>query len=230
MHMMDATRIAGRLAECGLDISFPACEQLERYHCMLIDWNTRMDLTAVTDEEDMLDRHYVDSLMALTVPGLVPAEGSLIDVGTGAGFPGALLAIASPEKNFVLLDSTLKRLKVIDEFAEALQINNITTLHARAEEINRKAPHNGAYDLCVSRAVADLSALSAWCLFGVPFVICALIQMSRGFSDPWFTRHSLTRRGTPRMEPRRKYRLQITVALAGFLLLGAFFFATRALT
>ena len=91
----------------------------------------------------------------------------MIDVGTGAGFPGALLAIISPEKEFTLLDSTLKRLRVIDEFAEALNISNLNTVHARAEEINRKPEYSAAFDICVSRAVANLDTLSKWCL---PFV------------------------------------------------------------
>ena len=78
-----------------------------------------------------------------------------------------MLAIVSPEKEFVLLDSTLKRLKVIDEFAETLNITNLKTVHARAEEISKKPEFNGAFDICVSRAVANLEKLSGWCL---PFV------------------------------------------------------------
>jgi 16S rRNA (guanine527-N7)-methyltransferase len=133
---------------------------------MVLERNEHINLTAVRDRNEAMVKHVVDSLAILDLPEFKESK-TIIDVGTGAGFPGALLAIACPEKEFVLLDSTLKRLKVIDEFSEALNIQNITTLHARAEEINRKPPHGGAYDLCVSRAVADLSTLSGWCL---PFV------------------------------------------------------------
>lgn len=143
-----------------------AANRAVSYLDMILERNRYINLTAVKDRDTALIKHVVDSLEIIELPEYKEAK-NIIDVGTGAGFPGALLAIASPEKNFVLLDSTQKRLKVIDEFAEALQINNISTLHARAEEINRKPPHSGAYDLCVSRAVADLSTLSAWCL---PFV------------------------------------------------------------
>ena len=140
--------------------------RLLSYLDMILERNEHINLTAVRDRDEALVKHVLDSLIILDLPEFQSA-GKIIDVGTGAGFPGALLAIACPEKEFVLLDSTLKRLKVIDEFSEALAIPNIETLHARAEEINRKPPHGGAYDLCVSRAVAGLDKLSAWCL---PFV------------------------------------------------------------
>lgn len=141
-------------------------ERVAAYLDMVLEKNKYINLTAVKDRDEALIKHVVDSLAIIDLPEFKEAE-KIIDVGTGAGFPGALLAIAFPEKNFVLLDSTLKRLKVIDEFSEVLDITNITTLHARAEEINRKPPHAAAYDLCISRAVANLSVLSTWCL---PFV------------------------------------------------------------
>ena len=160
MHMMDATRIAGRLAECGLDISFPACEQLARYHCMLMDWNTRMDLTAVTDEEDMLDRHYVDALMLLRFPDLLPASGRVIDVGTGAGLPGLPLAIARPDLSFTLLDSQQKRLTFLDAVISDLALLNVTLVHARAEDGGRDKTFRDCFDLAVARAVAPLPVLA----------------------------------------------------------------------
>ena len=128
--------------------------------------NEHINLTAVREPNEALVKHVLDSLAIVDLPEYKEAE-KIIDVGTGAGFPGALLAIVSPEKEFVLLDSTLKRLKVIDEFAAALGVSNLRTLHARAEEINRKPEYSGAFDLCVSRAVANLDTLSKWCL---PFV------------------------------------------------------------
>ena len=113
-----------------------------------------------------MQKHLADSLLITSLPEYREAK-KVIDVGTGAGFPGALLAIADPDKEFVLLDSTLKRLRVIDEFAQTLGIENLRTVHARAEEISRKPEYSGAFDLCVSRAVASLDKLSGWCL---PFV------------------------------------------------------------
>lgn len=147
-------------------IETEAAKRVSSYLDMVLERNEHINLTAVRDRDEALVKHVVDSLAIIDLPEFKEAK-TIIDVGTGAGFPGALLAIACPEKEFVLLDSTLKRLKVIDEFSEALDISNITTLHARAEEINRKPPHSGAYDLCISRAVANLNTLSSWCL---PFV------------------------------------------------------------
>lgn len=133
---------------------------------LVLERNEHINLTAVRDRDEAIVKHLADSLAVTDLPEYIKAE-TVIDVGTGAGFPGAVLAIADPEKNFVLLDSTLKRLRVIDEFAETLGLSNIRTLHARAEEINRKTEYNGTFDLCVSRAVASLDKLAGWCL---PFV------------------------------------------------------------
>ena len=128
--------------------------------------NEHINLTAVREPNEALVKHVLDSLAIVDLPEYKEAE-KIIDVGTGAGFPGALLAIVSPEKEFTLLDSTLKRLRVIDEFAETLNISNLRTVHARAEEISKKPEYSGAFDVCVSRAVANLEKLSGWCL---PFV------------------------------------------------------------
>ena len=128
--------------------------------------NEHINLTAVRDHNEAFVKHVLDSLAIVDLPEYKEAQ-TIIDVGTGAGFPGALLAIVSPEKEFTLLDSTLKRLRVIDEFAQTLNINNLKTVHARAEEISRKPEYNEAFDICVSRAVANLEKLSGWCL---PFV------------------------------------------------------------
>ena len=136
------------------------------YLDLVLERNEHINLTAVRDRDEAVAKHLADSLTVAELPEYIEAE-SVIDVGTGAGFPGAVLAIVDPEKNFVLLDSTLKRLRVIDEFAETLGLSNISTLHARAEEINRKPEYSGAFDLCVSRAVASLDKLAGWCL---PFV------------------------------------------------------------
>lgn len=141
-------------------------EKLVSYVDMVLERNEHINLTAVRDRDEAMQKHLADSLSIVDVPEYIKAE-TVIDIGTGAGFPGALLAIADPDKSFVLLDSTLKRLKVIDEFAGELGISNICTLHARAEEISRKPEFNGQFDLCVSRAVAGLDKLAGWSL---PFV------------------------------------------------------------
>ena len=141
-------------------------DKLVSYVDMVLDRNEHINLTAVRDRDEAMQKHLADSLSVIDVPEYIEAS-SVIDIGTGAGFPGALLAIADPDKEFTLLDSTLKRLRVIDEFADKLDIANVTTLHARAEEISRKPEYNGQFDLCVTRAVAGLDKLAGWCL---PFV------------------------------------------------------------
>lgn len=140
-------------------------DRLLSYLDMVLERNEHINLTAIRDRDEAIIKHLADSLSLMELPEFWEAK-SVIDVGTGAGFPGALLAIACPEKNFVLLDSTLKRLRVIGEFAETLGIDNLMTVHARAEEANRQELKE-SFDLCVSRAVANLSTLSGWCL---PFV------------------------------------------------------------
>ena len=149
-------------AEYGKDTT----DKLVSYIDMVLERNEHINLTAVRDRDEAMQKHLADSLSITGLPEYRAAQ-SVIDVGTGAGFPGAVLAIADPDKKFILLDSTLKRLRVIDEFAKTLGITNVQTVHARAEEISGKPEFNGHFDLCVSRAVASLDKLTGWCL---PFV------------------------------------------------------------
>lgn len=141
-------------------------DKLVKYIDLVLERNEFINLTAVRDRDEAMQKHLADSL---AVTALTEYEDSerIIDVGTGAGFPGALLAIASPDKEFVLLDSTRKRLRVIDEFAQELGVTNIRTVHSRAEDAAKLPEYSERFDMCVSRAVADLNRLSAWCL---PFV------------------------------------------------------------
>ena len=141
-------------------------DKLVSYIDMVLERNEHINLTAVRDRNEAMQKHLADSLSITVLPEYKEAH-KVIDVGTGAGFPGAVLAIADPDKEFILLDSTLKRLRVIDEFAETLEITNVHTVHARAEELSKQSGYNGAFDLCVSRAVASLDKLAGWCL---PFV------------------------------------------------------------
>ncbi|MBQ3292577.1 MAG: 16S rRNA (guanine(527)-N(7))-methyltransferase RsmG [Mogibacterium sp.] len=140
-----------------------ATEKLVSYVDKVLERNEHINLTAVRDRDEAMQKHLADSLAAAELPEFLSAE-RIIDIGTGAGFPGALLAIAFPEKTFVLMDSTLKRLKVIDEFAADLGISNLMTIHGRAEELARKEEFKESFDVCVSRAVASLDKLSGWCL------------------------------------------------------------------
>ena len=164
---MDKTLLTAHLTACGICVDDTTAGRLCRYHELLMDWNTRMDLTAVTEEGEMIDRHYVDSLMALTVPGLIPAAGRLIDVGTGAGFPGMPIAIACPDVQVTLMDAQQKRLNFLDAVIRDLGLTNVTLVHARAEDGARQADMREQFDLAVARAVAPLSVLAEYLL---PFV------------------------------------------------------------
>ena len=164
---MDKTVMMAHLSSCGIPLGEDVAEKLCRYHALLMDWNTRMDLTAVTEEDEMIDKHYVDSLMALTAPGLIPAQGKLIDVGTGAGFPGMPLAIACPGLSVTLMDAQQKRLNFLAAVIAELGLTNVTLLHARAEDGARNPALREQFDLAVARAVAPLSVLAEYLL---PFV------------------------------------------------------------
>ena len=139
---------------------------LEKYMEGILAWNEKVNLTNITDPAEFRIKHNADSLMCVDFPEFLDAE-TVIDVGTGGGFPGIPLAVYAPEKHFTLLDSLNKRLKIIDELAGELGIKNITLVHGRAEDAARAKEHREKYDLCVSRAVSNLATLSEYCL---PFI------------------------------------------------------------
>lgn len=161
---MNTDQLARRLAQCSIPFDAELPGKLAKYHELLMDWNTRMDLTAVTEEAEMIDRHYVDSLMALKHPGLIPARGRLIDVGTGAGFPGMPLALACPELQVTLMDAQQKRLSFLQAVVDELGVNNVTLVHRRAEDGARDAALREQFDLAVARAVAPLAVLAEYLL------------------------------------------------------------------
>jgi len=140
--------------------------KLEKYMEGILSWNEKVNLTNITDPAEFRIKHNADSLMCVDFPEFQSAK-NVIDVGTGGGFPGIPLAVYAPDKNFTLLDSLNKRLKIIDELAGSLDISNITLVHGRAEDIAKTKEHREKYDLCVSRAVSNLATLSEYCL---PFI------------------------------------------------------------
>lgn len=154
------------LLQAGLSFSNDVIEQMNRYHALLMDWNTRMDLTSVTQEE-MASRHFLDSLAPLLVEGLFPSGARLIDVGTGAGFPGLPLAIARPDMQVTLLDAQGKRCTFLSAVCTDLKLSNVQIIHERAEVLGREEKHRAQYDLGVARAVAPLNIL---CEYLLPFV------------------------------------------------------------
>ena len=144
-------------------------ETLEKYRLYMegiIEWNEKVNLTSITDKDEFIKLHFIDSIMSVPCEEFQKAN-KIIDVGTGGGFPGIPLALAAPDKEFVLMDSLNKRIKIINQLCEEIGITNVTAVHARAEELAKNKGHRQQYDLCVSRAVANLSTLSEYCL---PFI------------------------------------------------------------
>lgn len=158
--------LAARAAEAGIPLTAEQIGQFSVYHEMLLDWNTRMNLTALTAPEDVAVKHIIDSLTAYDA-ALFDGAWTLIDVGTGAGLPGIPLAVYAPHLTVTLLDSLNKRVRFLTEVTAAMGLQNVRCIHARAEEAARTAEHRAAYDIVVSRAVARLPVLLEYTL---PFV------------------------------------------------------------
>ena len=158
--------LAARAAEAGIPLTAEQIGQFSVYHEMLLDWNTRMNLTALTAPEDVAVKHIIDSLTAYDA-ALFDGARTLIDVGTGAGLPGIPLAVYAPQLTVTLLDSLNKRVRFLTEVTAAMGLQNVRCIHARAEEAARTAEHRAAYDIVVSRAVARLPVLLEYTL---PFV------------------------------------------------------------
>ena len=138
-------------------------DQFNRYYELLVKKNEVMNLTAITDYHEVCLKHFADSI-SLSQYYDMSCVDSLIDVGTGAGFPGIPLKILFPHLNVTLLDSLNKRLLFLEDVIDELELDNIKTVHSRAEEAGRMKNLRENYDLCVSRAVANLSTLSEYCL------------------------------------------------------------------
>ncbi|MFD2672209.1 16S rRNA (guanine(527)-N(7))-methyltransferase RsmG [Marinicrinis sediminis] len=140
--------------------------QFERYYELLVEWNEKMNLTGITERADVYEKHFYDSLtLAFHVP--VQQLESIIDVGSGAGFPGIPLKIAFPHLKLTILDSLNKRISFLTEVSEQLGLDGVTCIHGRAEEWGRNKAHREQYDLACARAVAKLNVLNEFCL---PFV------------------------------------------------------------
>lgn len=136
------------------------------YYEMLVEWNEKMNLTAITEYEDVMKKHFIDSISLIKAYD-VSKSVTVIDVGTGAGFPGLALKIAYPNLKVTLLDSLNKRIQFLNAVIETLGLSDVETVHGRAEDFAKPDKLREKFDLCVSRAVANLSTLSEYCL---PFV------------------------------------------------------------
>lgn len=148
----------------NINLSDNQISQLIKYSDLLVEWNKKINLTAITDETGIATKHFLDSLTAVKT-GYV--NGRVIDVGTGAGFPGLVLKIAKPDIKLTLLDSLNKRIKFLQTVSDELSLDGIEFVHSRAEDGGMNRAFRGQFDTVVSRAVANMTVLSEWC---IPFL------------------------------------------------------------
>lgn len=152
------------LKELNIELSEKQLKQFYDYMNILIEWNKIMNLTNITEPLEVVQKHFVDSLTALKS---IKEDDCIIDVGTGAGFPGIPIKIVFPETRVTLLDSLNKRIKFLEEVINKLELKNIETIHGRAEELAHNKGYREKYDKAIARAVAPLNVLSEYLL---PFV------------------------------------------------------------
>lgn len=152
--------------QLGIMLHDQQIQQFFLYKDLLVQWNEKMNLTAIVEEKEIILKHFLDSL-AVASKWDFNTEIKMIDVGTGAGFPGIPLKIAYPKLQVTLLDSLNKRITFLQEVKKQLQLDNVTCIHGRAEEVGQNKSHREQYDLCASRAVAHLAVLAEYCL---PFI------------------------------------------------------------
>ena len=170
---MNREEIEERLERNQIPHDAALAEKLEIYLRLLQEWNARMDLTATLEATETADRHFIDSLAVLRTDRIFPGA-SLIDVGTGAGFPGMVLAMTRPDLSVTLTDAQQKRLNFLEALQEAAEIRNVTLLHARAEDAGRDRKYREMFDFAAARAVAPLNVLAEYLLPFVKVGGCAL--------------------------------------------------------
>ena len=154
------------IEELGIEVNEIQIQQFLKYYEMLVETNKVMNLTGIVDLDEVIVKHFLDSLLVVKVIDMTKYN-SMIDVGTGAGFPGIPLKIMFPHLRVTLLDSLNKRLIFLNDVIKELQLKNIETVHGRAEDIGKDNEYRERYDICVSRAVANLSTLAEYC---IPFI------------------------------------------------------------
>ena len=149
--------------EVGLELTEVQYEQFIKYMRLLQEWNEKINLTAITEDEEVIKKHFIDCIKAFKSDAIKNAR-NIIDVGTGAGFPGLPIAIMNPNVEVTLLDSLNKRINYLNIVVRELGLKNVTTIHSRAEDGARKQELREKFDVATSRAVANMAVLSEFCM------------------------------------------------------------------
>ena len=157
----ELTKLASKIE---IELSLDEIEKLYKFMNLLLEWNEKINLTAITEPEDIILKHFVDSI---TIKKYIKSENKVLDMGTGAGFPGIPLKIISSDTNFTLVDSLNKRIIFLNEVCDKLKLDKIENIHSRAEELAKNKKYREQYDIVTSRAVARLASLVEYML---PFV------------------------------------------------------------
>lgn len=153
-----------KIKELKINISEKEVNLFYKYMNLLIEWNKKINLTAITDEKDIILKHFIDSL---TINKYIKDKSNVLDIGTGAGFPGIPLKIINPESNFILVDSLNKRINFLEEVKDKLQLEKLDLIHSRAEDLAKDINYREMADIVVSRAVSNMRILVEYML---PFV------------------------------------------------------------
>ena len=164
MKFFDLMKIAAN--DIGMEFTETQYEQFIKYMRLLQEWNEKINLTAITEDEEVVKKHFIDCIKAFKSDAIKNAK-TIIDVGTGAGFPGLPIAIMNPEVKVTLLDSLNKRINFLNLVVRELGLKNVTTIHSRAEDGARNQELREKFDVATSRAVANMAVLSEFC---IPYV------------------------------------------------------------
>ncbi len=177
------TKLKERFASYNIELNDTQVKQFKKYYELLIEWNNKFNLTSITEEDEVIEKHFVDSVLPYEI---LPENAKIIDIGAGAGFPSIPLKIVRPDINFLLIDSVNKKITFINEVINQLEFSGILAIHTRIEELANNPAYRETFDICISRAVARLNTL---CEYSLPFVKIGgkmIAYKSRQISDEIF--------------------------------------------